>query len=251
MHLISIPVMQDNYIWILSSPHKESIIIDPGVSLPVLQYLKKNLLTPKAILLTHHHNDHVGGVSNILKYYPCLPVYGPIETINKGCTQPIIGYNKITLLGIIFSILYIPGHTLGHIAYYSNPYLFCGDTLFSAGCGRVFEGTTKQMYYSLQLINQLPNETLVCCSHEYTESNLKFAKYVLSNNQDIQSYQKKVKKLRLNNQPSVPSLLRIEKIINPFLRCYDDNLVLNTTLEKKPEELWKVFSLLRKMKDQF
>ncbi|UDG81445.1 Hydroxyacylglutathione hydrolase [Candidatus Profftia lariciata] len=251
MNLIRITAMQDNYIWLLFNIKRESIIIDPGIAPQVLQCLKKNNLSLKAILLTHHHDDHVGGVSDILQHYPDIPVYGPLETINKGCNRPIIKYNKITILDIVFKILHTPGHTLGHLTYYAMPYLFCGDTLFSAGCGRIFEGTPQQMYYSLQLIAQLPNNTLICCAHEYTQLNLKFARSVLSKNQYIKQYQKKINQLRLNNQASVPSLLSIEKKINPFLRCYDNALELNYRLGNKPNHLWEIFARLRKMKDQF
>ncbi|TBL99108.1 hydroxyacylglutathione hydrolase [Hafnia paralvei] len=251
MNLISIPAMQDNYIWLLANEQRECLIVDPGVASPVLHYLTENKLTPKAILLTHHHNDHVGGVGEILQNYPDITVYGPQETVNHGCTQQVQGHDEITVLGLNFSVLDVPGHTLGHIAYYAMPYLFCGDTLFSAGCGRIFEGTPEQMYASLQLIAQLPDNTLICCAHEYTESNLRFARYVLPENKEIETYQKQVKELRLKHQPSVPSLLKMEKEINPFLRCYDNDLQRNIGFENHPNETWQVFARLRDMKDSF
>lgn len=251
MNLISIPAMQDNYIWLLANDQQECLIVDPGVAAPALHYLTENKLTPKAILLTHHHNDHVDGVGELLQHYPDIPVYGPQETANKGCTQQVRGHDEITVLGMTFSVLDVPGHTLGHIAYYATPYLFCGDTLFSAGCGRIFEGTPEQMYASLQLIAQLPDNTLVCCAHEYTESNLRFARYVLPENKEIETYQKQVHELRLKHQPSVPSLLKIEKEINPFLRCYDNDLQRNLGFENQPIKTWQVFARLRDMKDSF
>lgn len=190
-------------------------------------------------------------MGEILLHYPDIPVYGPHETANKGCTQQVRGHDEITVLGMTFSVLDVPGHTLGHIAYYATPYLFCGDTLFSAGCGRIFEGTPEQMYASLQLIAQLPDNTLICCAHEYTESNLRFARYVLPENKEIETYQKQVHELRLKHQPSVPSLLKIEKEINPFLRCYDNDLQRNLGFENQPNKTWQVFARLRDMKDSF
>ncbi|WP_216782735.1 hydroxyacylglutathione hydrolase [Candidatus Profftia tarda] len=251
MTLIAIPAMKDNYIWVLSNLQRESIIIDPGIARPVLDYLTKNNITPKTILLTHHHNDHVGGVYDILEQYPNIPVYGPLETLNKGCTSPVLANDKIIALDIIFQVLYVPGHTLGHLAYYAVPYLFCGDALFSAGCGRILEGTPQQMYSSLQIIARLPNNTLICCAHEYTESNLRFARFVLSKNKSIQEYQRKVRTLRFQNQPTLPSSLKLEKDINPFLRCHDNDLELNISCSNRPDSAWKIFALLREMKDLF
>lgn len=134
MDLIGLPTLQDNYIWLLINPQHQCLIVDPGVAAPVLHYLTENRITPKAILLTHHHNDHVGGVAEIVQAYPEMPVYGPAETQGQGCTQVVADNDTLSLLGCQISIMALPGHTLGHMAYYSAPYLFCGDTLFSAGC---------------------------------------------------------------------------------------------------------------------
>ncbi|WP_420299631.1 hydroxyacylglutathione hydrolase [Edwardsiella tarda] len=251
MDLIGLPVLQDNYIWLLINPQRHCLIVDPGVAAPVLHYLTENRITPKAILLTHHHNDHVGGVAEIVQAYPDLPVYGPAETREAGCNQVVADNDRLSLLGLEVTVLAVPGHTLGHVAYYSAPYLFCGDTLFSAGCGRLFEGTAQQMFDSLQRILQLPDNTLVCCAHEYTESNLRFARHVLPQNRRIETYQQHAAALRAKHQPTVPTTLQIEKEINPFLRCYNDDLQRNVGFPTQPNEIWRVFACLRDMKDSF
>lgn len=250
-NLISIPTLQDNYVWLLHNTHNECLIIDPGVDKPVLDYLYHHQLTPKAILLTHHHRDHTDGVTGIIKQYPTIPVYGPSETKHQGCTHPIGDKNKIHTIGLTIQVIAIPGHTLEHVAYYSAPYLFCGDTLFSAGCGRVFEGTTQQMYHSLQLLAALPNDTLICCAHEYTETNLKFAHHILPENKQINHYLQHIQKIRHKQQPSIPSTLELEKKINLFLGNYDtelNKLFFKTISIQQP---WQVFKHLRQLKDNF
>lgn len=251
MNLITIPALQDNYIWLLVNPQQECLIVDPGVATGVLKYLDQYHLAPKAILLTHHHHDHVGGVSQILSSYPTLKVYGPQETQGKGTNAVVTDQDSLAILGLTFQVLSVPGHTLGHIAYYAAPYLFCGDTLFSAGCGRLFEGTPQQMYTSLQRLALLPDSTLVCCAHEYTEVNLRFAKSVLPENQAIAVYQQQIALLRSQQQPSLPVLLHKEKQINPFLLCENNELQKNIGFKNQPHERWQVFARLRNMKDSF
>ena len=179
MNLISIPAFQDNYIWVLSEDSGRCLIVDPGEAAPVLTAIEQNRWQPEAILLTHHHRDHVGGVKQLREKFPNLVVYGPAETQDKGATHLVKDGDSLTVLGREFSIFATPGHTLGHICFYSAPYLFCGDTMFSGGCGRLFEGTAEQMYQSFKKIGALPDETLICCAHEYTLANMKFAISIL------------------------------------------------------------------------
>ncbi|MFW5391803.1 hydroxyacylglutathione hydrolase [Yersinia sp. 2544 StPb PI] len=251
MNLISIPAFQDNYIWLLANPQKHCVIVDPGESAPVLSALAQGQYTPQAILLTHHHNDHVGGVAQLHRHFPNIPVYGPQETANKGATVIVNGGDHLTIDGQNYTIIAVPGHTLGHIAYYSEPYLFCGDTLFSAGCGRLFEGTPEQMYASIQRLAQLPAETLICSAHEYTLANLKFARFILPADQDIATYQQQIMQLRAKNLPSLPVKLQLERKINVFLRCDDIDLQRKIGVISPPASLASVFSELRAQKDRF
>lgn len=211
MHLISIPAFQDNYIWLLTDDQHINIVVDPGDAEPVIEALSKRDLTPSAILLTHHHNDHTGGVTSLCERYPGTPVYGPQETENKGATVIVKEGDKIALGALSFDVIGVPGHTLGHIAYFSAPYLFCGDTLFSAGCGRIFEGTAKQMYESIEKIAALGDNTIVCCAHEYTLSNLRFAHHILPEDSEIETYLQQITQLRAENKSSVPTTLQKEK----------------------------------------
>lgn len=251
MQLISIPAFQDNYIWLLHHENQRCAIVDPGEAEGVLTALKQYRITPEAILLTHHHRDHVAGVAEILQNYPHLPVYGPQETADKGASRRVKGGDLISLSLGQFSVIDVPGHTLGHVAYYSAPYLFCGDTMFSAGCGRLFEGTAQQMYQSFQQIAALPDETLICCAHEYTLSNLKFASTVLPEDSEIATYQKQIELLRAKNQSSLPSKLGFERKINLFLRCHDIDLQMKLGFTTPPDQLSSVFSELRLLKDRF
>lgn len=251
MNLISIPAFQDNYIWLLGNQHGHCIIVDPGEAAPVLAALTHRQLIPDAILLTHHHRDHVGGVAEIVAHYPGLAVYGPQETASKGANHQISDGEILNIGGRQYTTMAVPGHTLGHVAFYSEPYLFCGDTIFSAGCGRLFEGTAEQMYHSFQRLAQLPDETLICCAHEYTLSNLKFARAILPQDRQIETYQQQVERLRAKGQPSVPIMLQLERKINLFLRCHDINLQKEIGFNSPPHHLHSVFSELRLRKDAF
>lgn len=251
MHLIRIPALQDNYIWLLANHDRLAIIVDPGEAKPVIDTLRQEKLIPVAILLTHHHNDHTDGVMELIRQYPELKVYGPEETRSKGAKIVIEQGDKINLIGIQFEVIAVPGHTIGHIAYYSAPYLFCGDTLFSAGCGRIFEGTAKQMYQSLQKLAALPDSTKVCCAHEYTLANLRFAHSILPTDIAIKTYQKQIALLRAENQASVPTALQLEKKINLFLRCHDIDLQRKLEMNDPTIEIWQIFEQLRSMKDNY
>ncbi|MDA8489365.1 MULTISPECIES: hydroxyacylglutathione hydrolase [Kluyvera] len=251
MNLNSIPAFQDNYIWVLNDETGRCLIVDPGEAAPVLAAIAENGWQPEAILLTHHHHDHVGGVSDLHRHYPNLIVYGPEETRNKGTTKIVADGDRIRVLDQEFHVFATPGHTLGHICFYSAPWLFCGDTLFSGGCGRLFEGTPAQMYRSLQRINTLPEETLVCCAHEYTLSNMKFALSVLPHDLFINEYYREVKELRAKNQITLPTTLKKERQINLFLRTDDIDLINEINKETKLLQSEERFAWLRSKKDNF
>ncbi|QOI11197.1 hydroxyacylglutathione hydrolase [Blochmannia endosymbiont of Colobopsis nipponica] len=250
MNIINIPALKDNYIWILYNAKKECLIIDPGEYISIIQIIQKLKLKITAILLTHHHKDHTAGVRKLLKLFP-VKVYGPLETVNAG-TNHIVSENDIlTLLGYHFKVLFLPGHTLGHVAFYSKPWLFCGDALFSAGCGRLFEGTAKQMYESLQKIKQLPGDTLIYSAHEYTWSNINFAASILPKDNNIISYLKNVKKKRIKNESTLPTSINKELKINLFFRCKDKEIQKKLNTSSNNEEEWKIFAKLRTKRDLF
>lgn len=251
MNLNSIPAFQDNYIWVLSNDEGHCVIVDPGEAAPVLNAIEENQWQPQAILLTHHHHDHVGGVKELRQRFPDVVVYGPEETQDKGATKCVVEGDKLILLGYEFSVFATPGHTLGHVSYYTIPYLFCGDTLFSGGCGRLFEGTADQMYQSFQKINALPGETVICCAHEYTLANMKFAQHILPGDTSIEDYLNKVKQLRTKNQSTLPVTLQNERRINVFLRTEDPDLIRVIDKETKLQHPNTRFAWLRSKKDSF
>lgn len=251
MNLTSIPALQDNYIWVLNDDAGRCLIVDPGEAAPVLAAIAQNGWQPEAILLTHHHNDHTGGVPELLARYPDLAVYGPEETREKGAKIIVAEGDHVSVLGHNFHVIATPGHTLGHICFFSAPYLFCGDTMFSGGCGRLFEGTPEQMYQSFEKLNALPEETLVCCAHEYTLSNLKFAAHILPEDEAISQYYREVKELRAKNQITLPTLLKTERKINLFLRTQDDVLIRKINAETSLQQPEHVFGWLRAKKDNF
>lgn len=257
MQLLNIPALKDNYIWILVLPHRRAIIIDPGDALPVLQCLQTYRLTPIATLLTHHHADHTDGVSALKATYPSLAIYGPPETLSSGVTHPIHGASTLTVCEITVQVLAVPGHTLGHVAYYlpqgapHNPWLFCGDTLFSAGCGRLFEGSAQQLFQSLQQLVALPANTQLCCAHEYTLENLRFARFVDESNPFLPPYQQKIAYLRAQGLPSLPTSLHTQRLINPFLRCHRPALQQRLGFTQPPVSPGAVFAELRRWKDHF
>jgi hydroxyacylglutathione hydrolase len=221
MRIDPIPAFEDNYIWALRGmgPVGRVAVVDPGEAAPVLRFLEQTRDRLCAILVTHRHGDHVGGIAEILGRHPA-PVYGPALEAGDVVTHPLRDGDRLTLqaLGIDFEVLHLPGHTLGHVAYYRKGLLFCGDVLFGAGCGRVFEGTLEQMHASLTRIAALPAATRIYCAHEYTQSCLRFAKTVEPDNAAIDTRIATVAQLRSAGQPSVPSTLADELVTNPFLR---------------------------------
>jgi hydroxyacylglutathione hydrolase len=252
-----IPAFDNNYFWIIyNSKTKDACIIDPGDAKPVNNFLNKNNLNLTYILITHHHWDHTGGVSELKKEHKSI-VFGPnnpkIKDIDNIVSEQNNNLVNLEKLNISFKVLDVPGHTLDHVAYFSNntidvPVLFCGDTLFSGGCGRLFEGSATQMQNSLSKISSLLSNTNIYCAHEYTLSNLKFAESILPSDQDIKDYINHVKKLREKNTPSLPSNIKQEKLINLFLRC--DDIELQTALDTQGDSLAS-FTKLRELKDNF
>ena len=215
--ILLIPAFKDNYIWLLVRDGRAAVV-DPGDAAPVMARLEALQLRLETILITHHHADHQGGVAELVeRWHP--RVFGPAEESITGCTDPLSGGEMIDVLGERVAVLAVGGHTLGHIAYYVPGAVFCGDTLFGAGCGRLFEGTPAQMSASLGRLAALPDDTLVYCAHEYTEANLRFALAVEPQNAALRRRSERVARLRAAGHSSVPSTLGEEKATNPFLRC--------------------------------
>ena len=242
----------DNYIWLVST-NEGSIVVDPGESKEILNLIDSNKIDLKGVLITHHHYDHTNGLLDLTKKMN-LEVYGPkkIEGINNIVKES----DKFSLIGIDFEVIEIPGHTLDHLAFYSSnnkdPILFCGDTLFAGGCGRVFEGTFEQMFKSLKKISNYPKETKIFCGHEYTLSNLKFALEVDEDNKQLADEYINVKKLISSDIPSLPTNLNKELKLNPFLRCNEIN-IKNKVIDKFDiiDDELEIFTALRKWKDNF
>ena len=242
----------DNYIWLVST-NEGSIVVDPGESKEILNLIDANEIDLKGVLITHHHYDHTNGLLDLTNKMN-LEVYGPkkIEGINNIVNES----DKFSIIGIDFEVIEIPGHTLDHLAFYSSndedPILFCGDTLFAGGCGRVFEGTFEQMFKSLKKISNYPKDTKIFCGHEYTLSNLKFALEVDEDNKQLANEYINVKKLISSDIPSLPTNLNKELKLNPFLRCNEIN-IKNKVIDKFDiiDDELEIFTALRKWKDNF
>ncbi|MDP8101459.1 hydroxyacylglutathione hydrolase [Phocoenobacter atlanticus] len=216
MKVTPIPVLSDNYIWLIQKADKV-IIIDPSQAVTLLDFFAKNQLQPTAILLTHNHADHTGGVAKLVEHYPHLTVYGSAE-LSQFTTQIVEHNQQFECLGYDIQVIDSAGHTEQHISYLiDKKYLFCGDSLFSAGCGRVFTGDYVAQYNTLQRFRLLADNVKIYPAHEYTYSNLQFVESVHPNNQAVQQYKQQVEKLRSQNKPTLPSSIALEKEINPFL----------------------------------
>lgn len=248
-----IPAFQDNYIWCLRRGSRAAFV-DPGDAAPVVRAIENNALEPCAIIVTHHHWDHVGGIEELLQHFD-IPVFGPAAENIPGCTQALAEGDTITVPGLDLDLIVmeVPGHTSGHIAYYgqSDGVLLCGDTLFSVGCGRLFEGTPAQMWQSLQKLRALPDDTRVYCSHEYTQANCEFALRVEPDNAALGERMDEVLRLRANRQPTVPSSIGRERMTNPFLRS-DVPSVMESAARRAGRTLndpTEVFAVVRGWKD--
>ncbi|HVT37148.1 MAG TPA: hydroxyacylglutathione hydrolase [Nevskiaceae bacterium] len=254
--ITAIPAFTDNYLWLLQHDRR-AVVVDPGDAQPVLKELQARGLELDAILVTHWHPDHIGGLGALTARYP-VPVYGPRGESAKiaGLTRWLGEGERVSVLGQFeFQVLEVPGHTLGHIAYYcaAAGILFCGDTLFSAGCGRLFEGTPAQMHASLARLSALPPETRVYCTHEYTLSNLAFAHEVEPANRALAARIAEVRSLREQNLPSLPSSIEAELKFNPFLRCDQPEVRAAAwrRAKKDVEHPADVFAVLRAWKDGY
>ena len=258
-----IPAFDDNYLWCIDDG-QSALIVDPGDAAPVLRYLEQKKLTLTGILITHHHADHTGGILDLLKALGSnIPVYGPATIDIPGRTNPMMEGDKLEIAAphISLEVYEVPGHTLSHIAYFANtqantvdPMLFCGDTLFASGCGRLFEGTPTQMSESLAKFIALPKNTLVFCTHEYTLSNIRFALAVEPNNASLITWAETAKALRHQNLPTLPTTIGQELQVNPFMRC-DQESVIHAALELSGEKSLPtsahVLAVIRAWKDRF
>ena len=234
-----IPAFSDNYLWLLDNG-SNALVVDPGDAEPIIEALEARQLTLDYILTTHHHPDHIGGVDRLIQRYHC-EVIGPQSQYIPQVTRQVCEGETLSLLGVEFDVLEVPGHTLDHIAYFAaepnpfnHPVLFCGDTLFAGGCGRVFEGTFPQMRTSLAKLRQLPPNTLIHCAHEYTQANLAFALAVEPENLTLKQRVEEVATQRERNIATVPSPLSIELATNPFLR-YDTEAVMQIACQREKQ----------------
>ncbi len=254
-----IPAFSDNYIWALSDSESKNIcVVDPGDAKAVIDYLDQNDLLLSDILITHHHPDHTGGIRELsARYSP--RIIGPRPSNISGLTEIVDEGDQLSLFGHIFSVIEVPGHTLDHIAFYNEsdeenaPMLFCGDTLFAAGCGRLFEGTPTVMHQSLSKLASLKPSARVFCTHEYTMANLAFAVAAEPDNQTLLNRVKTEQAKRDTNTPTLPSTIELEQQTNPFLRCGEKSILetAEKLLEREAANEVEVFSALRSWKDNF
>ena len=259
LNIIPIAAFKDNYIWTLHD-RQHAVVVDPGDAAPVRDWLDAQQLKLAAILCTHHHNDHVGGVCELTQLYN-VPVYGPRHEIIPCISHPVGegAVVQVAELGISLTVLDIPGHTRGHVAYLISGNIgeavFCGDTLFGCGCGRLFEGTAAQLHRSLQRLAQLHDTTRVYCAHEYTEANIRFALACEPGNPHLKQRQMDALALRAAGQPTLPSTIALEKATNPFLRCSEPEIIHNverhTGIKLAAANEVAVFTALREWKNNF
>jgi hydroxyacylglutathione hydrolase len=253
--VLNVPAFQDNYLWVIHDG-SHAVVVDPGDARPVLAALSAHGLSLHAILLTHHHADHVGGVPELLQHFP-VPVYGPHGESIAQITHPLGEGDKLTIpeLELTLSVLEVPGHTRGHIAYFAaaQPWLFCGDTLFAGGCGRLFEGTPEQMVNSLGKLASLPDSTEVYCAHEYTLSNLRFALEVDPGNEELHTRYAVEQAKRDQGLPTIPTSIGLEKMSNPFLRFRRPEIAerLISSGHLSSREPIAVFAALREWKNSY
>ena len=249
LEILPVPAFRDNYIWLLHDG-THAVVVDPGDATPVFQTLDERALKLVAILLTHHHDDHIGGVPGLLAHW-AVPVHAPRNESYAFSHLEVREGSVVALpeLQIQFSVLEVPGHTLDHVAYYGTNRLFCGDTLFAGGCGRLFEGTPAQMFSSLQRLAHLPPDTQVFCAHEYTEHNLNFALRLEPDNPALVVRLQHVMQLRQASRPTLPSTIGLELETNPFLRCHSHTIRNKTHLPNA--DALQVFATIRQMRNNY
>jgi len=259
LEYVPVPAFEDNYIWVVSDG-SHAVVVDPGEAAPVRAYLAKRGWRLNAILLTHHHQDHVGGVADLLNGQ-AVPVYGPAGEAIAHLTHRLKNGDQVTIAApaLEFRVLDVPGHTSGHIAYFQaadprgTPHVFCGDTLFACGCGRLFEGTPQQMLASLDALAALPGGTEVHCAHEYTLSNIRFALACEPENAQLQAWRDKASELRARHLPTLPTTIAHERAVNPFLRAAVPAVQasLQHQLHEKIPDRLTAFTLMREWKNRF
>ena len=252
MHPLPLPAFDDNYIWLLRDASGRALVVDPGDATPVLAALGDGP-PPHAILLTHHHGDHIGGVDELLARWPDMPVFAPRDERIGTASQRVADGEEVAVGPWRFRVLAVPGHTRSHVAYYGEGLLFCGDTLFSLGCGRMFEGTAAQMHASLARLAALPGDTRVCCAHEYTQANAAFALAMEPDNPALRTRAAEIDALRAAHRPTLPARLDEERACNPFLRCTEPAVraAAQRHAGQPLADAAEVFGALRAWKDGF
>jgi len=245
---------RDNYIWLIDNG-RHAVLVDPGEAAPALTALKSNELELAAIVLTHHHSDHIGGLGEIVAHYPGVPVYGPLKDFIAHVDHPVGNGDKILVeaMDLELQVIGVPGHTRGHVAYLGHGMLFCGDTLFSAGCGRLFEGSPSDLDVALGRLARLNDETKVYCAHEYTLANLAFTYAVEPENAARDRYGAHCEALRAQGKPTLPSTIAIERAINPFLRTDVESVIdsVGSHCGTRPANMLECLTALRAWKDVF
>ena len=255
LNIIPIPAFTDNYLWLIhNTDNNVGAIVDPGDATPVRDYCDKNNIDLRYILITHHHADHIGGIAELAGHYNTT-VFGPASESIPKCDHPLTEGDLVNLpeLNLELTVLDVPGHTKGHIAYVGHGWLFCGDTLFAGGCGRLFEGTPQQMHHSLAKLKSLDPSTLVFCAHEYTVANLEFALSVNAGNSDLQARIENEKAVRSQHRPTLPSSIGLELKTNPFLRSDDPEIVQAAVdfYNRPVNDEVEVFAAIRELKNSF
>lgn len=254
MEIIQLPVLTDNYIYVITCKETGLTgVVDPATADPVLTYLATQNKKLDCIFNTHHHGDHIGGNAKLMAHFPDCEIVAPASEKERipNIDMPVQDGHRVRLGMCHAQVMTLPGHTTGHVAYWfeGQNALFCGDALFSLGCGRMFEGTPAEMWNSLRKIRSLPDETHIYCAHEYTLDNARFAETIETTNPLLKSYHKKISKMREKGEPTVPSVLAIEKALNPFLRCDHPEVKAAVNMDDAPAE--EVFAEIRKRKDNF